>query len=225
MRHRGRVESIRPRGTLGRHDLRRVVVPGGQQVALEQERGYHALVARECPQQGGEKLSWTDRSLAPIKSSVISKHLCECVLLREAGTAAGWKVEYVNSELVVSRRKSIHVQGLQKRRGLGCVSDPASRSPLSAETSECNLHRSAFFYHSCKFNLSVNGLKLHNESKRTPKWWIFLTGQKLQYVHLFYDGRGRYLRKLQCVPKFLRQVKYPFSQLYVDGSQNPSTSW
>ena len=29
---------------------------------------------------------------------------------------------------------------------------------------------------------------------------------------------------LQCVPKFPRKVKYPFSQLYVDGSQNPLTS-
>ena len=31
-------------------------------------------------------------------------------------------------------------------------------------------------------------------------------------------------RNLQCVPKFLRKVKYPFSQLYVNGSQNPWTS-
>ena len=29
---------------------------------------------------------------------------------------------------------------------------------------------------------------------------------------------------LQCVPKFPRQVMYPFSQLNVDGSQNPLTS-
>ena len=59
MRHRGRVEDIRPRGAPGRHDLRRLVVPGGQQDNLGQERGHHALVARECPQQGGEKLRFS----------------------------------------------------------------------------------------------------------------------------------------------------------------------
>ena len=73
VRRRGRVESIRPRGALGRRDLRRVVVPGGQQGALGQERGYHALVARERPQQGREKLSLTSCSLATFKSSVIPK--------------------------------------------------------------------------------------------------------------------------------------------------------
>ena len=93
VRHRGRVEDIRPRGAFGRHDLRRLVVPGGQQDNLGQERGHHALVARECPQQGGEKLSFSQCSLASFKSSVIPR--------------TGYRVT-VSSELVVSRRDSVH---------------------------------------------------------------------------------------------------------------------